>query len=83
MSYRTLITAGCSVNQHNMYGQAPIDMAANANHQEVVLELMKSLQTDHDVFFKQISQCKNHCTNMFLDVISTGHSKLSDEPVFK
>ena len=62
-----------------MYGQTPIDMAANANHQQIILELMQSqftLQTD--VFFKEIDKCKDHHTNVFLDIIGIRCSKLSD-----
>ena len=77
LSYRQLMTAGCSVNQHNMYGNTPIEMATNAGHQEIVMELMQSQFTLlPDVFFKEIGKCKNYHTNIFPSVIGTGHSKL-------
>ena len=79
LSCRTLITAGCSVNQHNMYGQTPIDMAANADHQQIVLQLMQSQHaSQNDMYFKEIKTCKNHHTSSFLDIVGTKHCKLSD-----
>ena len=63
-----------------MYGQTAIEMAAIASHQQIVLELMQSQFTlqQTDVFFKEIDQCKNHHTNIFLHIVDTGYSKLSD-----
>ena len=79
LSCRTLITAGCSVNQHNMHGQTPINMAANADHQQIVLQLMQSQHTlQNDMYFKEIKTCKNHHTSSFLNMVGTKHCKLSD-----
>ena len=77
-----LIAAGCSVNHHNMYGQTPTEMAANAGHQQIVLVLMQSqLLMQADVFFsplKETDKCKNYHASVFLEEIGTRHCKSSD-----
>ena len=71
------MTAGCSVNQLNMYGHTPIETATNAGHQEIVMELMQSqLTLQANLFFKEIGKCKNHHENIFRSVIGAGHGGL-------
>jgi len=56
-----LMAAGCSVNHHNMYGQTPTEMAANAGHQQIVLVLMQSqllMQADVFVHLKKLISAK-------------------------
>lgn len=54
-------------------------MAANANYQQIVLELIQSQHTlDTDVFIKEIKKCKNHHKNIFPHTVGTRHCKLSD-----
>ena len=78
---RTLIAAGCSVNQLNMYEQTPIEVAANAGHQQIVLELMhqpQSMLQTNTLSFKGNDKCKSYQQSFFQDIITTGHCKLSD-----
>ena len=62
-----------------MHGQTPVEMATNAGHQQIIMELMQSQSTlQTDVFFKETDMCKINQTNIFLDIISNRYCKLSD-----